>query len=139
MEEVRTMKPLRTLYGHMTAVTAMTFSPDGFLMASGCSRGWVNIWSLSVSWPVLGMLSVILPLPVSILISDQWSDIPAVRLPGQGSTLRFVWLSCTSLLSCRTTSYCLILVRLDKLNFYKTKCKYNSLHSISIFNLRSLQ
>ncbi|XP_069137757.1 probable E3 ubiquitin-protein ligase HERC1 isoform X1 [Argopecten irradians] len=47
MDEVRSLKPVRTLHGHMTSVTSMTFSPDGLMLASGCTRGWVNIWSLS--------------------------------------------------------------------------------------------
>ncbi|XP_021370838.1 probable E3 ubiquitin-protein ligase HERC1 isoform X1 [Mizuhopecten yessoensis] len=47
MEQVRTIKPVRTLHGHMTSVTSMTFSPDGLMLASGCTRGWVNIWCLS--------------------------------------------------------------------------------------------
>ncbi|KAL4227435.1 putative E3 ubiquitin-protein ligase herc1 [Mactra antiquata] len=37
---------LYTLYGHLTSVQSVTFSPDGLLLATGCNKGWVKIWSL---------------------------------------------------------------------------------------------
>ena len=47
--EETTLSPVVTLYGHITGITALAFSPNGMMLASGCTRGWLNIWSLSVS------------------------------------------------------------------------------------------
>lgn len=35
-----------TLHGHMTEVLSIAFNPSGMLLATGCSRGWLKIWSL---------------------------------------------------------------------------------------------
>ncbi|KAK3097022.1 hypothetical protein FSP39_005665 [Pinctada imbricata] len=37
---------LTSLYGHRTAVTCLVFSPNSLMLASGCTRGWLNVWSL---------------------------------------------------------------------------------------------
>jgi len=39
---------VRTLKGHVTAVTSLAFSPSALLLVSGCSKGWMNIWALQV-------------------------------------------------------------------------------------------
>ena len=40
---------LHSLKGHVTSVNALSFHPTGLFLASGCIKGWVNIWSLHVS------------------------------------------------------------------------------------------
>ncbi|BFZ01051.1 hypothetical protein BsWGS_04090 [Bradybaena similaris] len=35
-----------TLCGHIAPISALAFSPDGLMMASGCAKGWLNIWSI---------------------------------------------------------------------------------------------
>ena len=40
---------LHSLKGHVTSVNALSFHPTGLFLASGCVKGWVNIWSLHVS------------------------------------------------------------------------------------------
>ena len=40
---------LHNLKGHVTSVNALSFHPTGLFLASGCVKGWVNIWSLHVS------------------------------------------------------------------------------------------
>ncbi|XP_052100156.1 probable E3 ubiquitin-protein ligase HERC1 isoform X2 [Mytilus californianus] len=44
-EEI-TLSPVVSLYGHITGITALSFSPNGMMLSSGCTRGWLNIWSL---------------------------------------------------------------------------------------------
>ncbi|KAK3583560.1 hypothetical protein CHS0354_026149 [Potamilus streckersoni] len=39
-------KPLFVLDGHVTTVTSLAFSPNSMMLSSGCSKGWLNIWSL---------------------------------------------------------------------------------------------
>jgi len=39
---------VRTLKGHVTAVTSLAFSPSALLLVSGCSKGWMNVWALQV-------------------------------------------------------------------------------------------
>ena len=36
------------LNGHVSGITAISFSWNGFQLATGCSRGWLNVWSLQV-------------------------------------------------------------------------------------------
>jgi len=38
-----------TLKGHYKSITSLNFSPDNLMLATGCSSGLVNIWSLVVS------------------------------------------------------------------------------------------
>ncbi|XP_067667414.1 probable E3 ubiquitin-protein ligase HERC1 [Haliotis asinina] len=40
------LSPSQVLMGHLTGVTAIAFSSNGLMIASGCGKGWVNIWSL---------------------------------------------------------------------------------------------
>lgn len=40
---------VHTLKGHVTSVGALSFHPAGLFLASGCSKGWLNVWSLQVS------------------------------------------------------------------------------------------
>lgn len=42
-------KLLMRLSGHHGDVTSLMFSPDGLMLATGCSSGWLNIWSLQVT------------------------------------------------------------------------------------------
>jgi len=37
-----------TLRGHVTAVVSLAFSPNCLLLATGCRKGWLKIWSLLV-------------------------------------------------------------------------------------------
>lgn len=37
---------LFTLNGHLTGISALAFSPSGLLLVSGCTKGWLKIWSL---------------------------------------------------------------------------------------------
>ncbi|XP_030832727.1 probable E3 ubiquitin-protein ligase HERC1 isoform X3 [Strongylocentrotus purpuratus] len=39
-------KELIVVKGHSGVITHLTFSPDGLLLASGCSEGLVNVWAL---------------------------------------------------------------------------------------------
>ncbi|KAJ8304108.1 hypothetical protein KUTeg_017691 [Tegillarca granosa] len=47
LEEPSVLNPVVTLQGHMTTVTCLAFSPNALMLTSGCTRGWVNVWSLS--------------------------------------------------------------------------------------------
>lgn len=38
-----------TVQGHVSTVTSLVFCPSGLMLASGCDRGWLNIWSICVS------------------------------------------------------------------------------------------
>ena len=42
----RRRKPEMVLTGHIAAISALAFSPDGLMMVSGCAKGWANVWSL---------------------------------------------------------------------------------------------
>lgn len=35
------------LSGHLSSITALTFNPSHVLLASACSSGWLNIWSVA--------------------------------------------------------------------------------------------
>lgn len=50
IEEPSVLTAAVTLQGHMTAITCLSFSPNALMLTTGCTRGWVNIWSLSVSY-----------------------------------------------------------------------------------------
>ncbi|PVD19395.1 hypothetical protein C0Q70_19883 [Pomacea canaliculata] len=39
-------KLLLTLNGHIVSLTSLSFSPNALLLASGCAKGWLNVWSL---------------------------------------------------------------------------------------------
>ncbi len=39
---------VHSLRGHVTCITSLVFSPSGLFLASGCAKGWLNIWSLQV-------------------------------------------------------------------------------------------
>lgn len=39
-------KILLTLRGHLAAVTSLAFNPSALLLASGCIKGFLNIWCL---------------------------------------------------------------------------------------------
>ncbi|XP_052792637.1 probable E3 ubiquitin-protein ligase HERC1 isoform X2 [Mya arenaria] len=39
-------RTLFTLSGHVTAISSMAFCPNSLLLATGCSKGWLKIWSL---------------------------------------------------------------------------------------------
>jgi len=41
---------LRTLKGHVAAVTSLAFSPSALLLVSGCCKGWMNVWALQVNF-----------------------------------------------------------------------------------------
>ena len=47
--QVLNSKLVVTFTGHIVAVTHMTFSPNALMLATGCAKGWLNIWSLQVS------------------------------------------------------------------------------------------
>jgi WD40 repeat protein len=34
--------------GHIVSLTHLTFSPNALMLATGCAKGWLNIWSLQV-------------------------------------------------------------------------------------------
>ena len=38
-----------TLRGHHRKISCLQFSPNALMLSSGCSSGWMNIWSLNVS------------------------------------------------------------------------------------------
>ena len=40
------------LNGHVSNITALSFSLDALIIASGCSRGWLNVWSLQVRYDI---------------------------------------------------------------------------------------
>ena len=42
---------VQTLRGHRAAITALAFSTSALTLASGCAKGYLNIWSLQVQTP----------------------------------------------------------------------------------------
>lgn len=40
------LKPLLILVGHVCKITCIVFSPSALMLATGCFKGWINIWSL---------------------------------------------------------------------------------------------
>uniref|UniRef100_A0A0L8HTX3 HECT-type E3 ubiquitin transferase n=1 Tax=Octopus bimaculoides TaxID=37653 RepID=A0A0L8HTX3_OCTBM len=40
------LKPLYVFVGHISKVTSLSFSPNALMLATGCLKGWLNIWSL---------------------------------------------------------------------------------------------
>lgn len=55
-QEETTLKPVITLYGHITGITALAFSLNGMMLSSGCTRGWLNVWSLPVRYDIFKIL-----------------------------------------------------------------------------------
>nr|XP_022329995.1 probable E3 ubiquitin-protein ligase HERC1 isoform X2 [Crassostrea virginica] len=41
------MSPVLTVQGHVSTITSLVFCPSALMLASGCDRGWLNIWSIS--------------------------------------------------------------------------------------------
>ncbi|XP_062621584.1 probable E3 ubiquitin-protein ligase HERC1 [Saccostrea cucullata] len=40
------IQPLLTMRGHVSTVTSLAFCPSALMLASGCDRGWLNVWSI---------------------------------------------------------------------------------------------
>ena len=45
-----------TLKGHVAAITSLAFSPNVLMLASGCAKGWFNIWALQVTGRIINMI-----------------------------------------------------------------------------------
>lgn len=43
---MNTLRGMRSLKGHRDAITSLSFSPDGNLLASGCEDGTIRIWDV---------------------------------------------------------------------------------------------
>lgn len=43
---VTSVGAILTVQGHVSTVTSLVFCPSGLMLASGCDRGWLNIWSI---------------------------------------------------------------------------------------------
>ncbi|XP_041374032.1 probable E3 ubiquitin-protein ligase HERC1 isoform X2 [Gigantopelta aegis] len=39
-------KPVQVLVGHVASIWSLAFSPSALLLAVGCCKGWLNVWSL---------------------------------------------------------------------------------------------
>ncbi|XP_048738015.2 probable E3 ubiquitin-protein ligase HERC1 isoform X3 [Ostrea edulis] len=40
------IQPVVIIQGHVSAVTSLAFCPSALMLASGCDRGWLNVWSI---------------------------------------------------------------------------------------------
>ena len=45
-ESVKETKLHFTLSGHLVEVTSLAFSPNSVMIATGCAKGWLKVWSL---------------------------------------------------------------------------------------------
>src|SRR5262249_30234647 len=58
---------------HQAAVTGVAFSPDGSLLASACSDGWVHLWRLPAGEHLFGL--EIDPFPISVAFAPDGSAL----------------------------------------------------------------